>query len=94
MPPAQNDNEIVALLAVDFLGREDSRLNGLLSLAGMDAQDAKQALGAREPGFLGHVLAYLCSDERWAQAFAAEHDLAPEDLHRALNAFGSGQLMD
>lgn len=94
MPTPPDSHEIVGLLAVEFLGRDESRLNGLLSLAGLDARDAKHALAARDPGFLGHVLAYLCSDERWAQAFAAEQGLSPEALHKALNAFGSGQLMD
>lgn len=94
MPSCITDIETVALLAAEFIGREESRLNGLLGMAGMDAQAAKQALSQRDAGFLGHILSYLLSDERWAQEFAQAYNLTPDDLHQASSAFGAGRLMD
>lgn len=95
MPPsAPHDAETIALLAAAYLGSDEERLSGLLSLSGMTPADAKAAMQAREPGFLGHILDYLLSNEAWAEEFAQSHDLTPQDLDSAARAYGAGRLMD
>jgi len=89
-----HDPATLAILAVEFLGRDERRLAGLLDLAGLSTQEVKDAMAGGSTGFFGHVFSYLLSHEPWAEGFATEHNLSPEALATAARAFGAGGLMD
>ena len=73
--------EEMAITALSFLASEPERLGRFLSLTGLGPHNLRQS--AREPVFLGQVLAYLCSDEALLLAFAQSAGLAPDAVAKA-----------
>lgn len=73
--------EEIAITALSFLASEPERLGRFLSLTGLGPHNLRQS--AREPVFLGQVLAYLCSDEALLITFAQSAGLAPDAVAKA-----------
>lgn len=71
----------IAITALSFLASEPERLGRFLSLTGLGPQNLRDS--ARQPAFLGQVLAYLCGDEALLITFAQSAGLAPEAVAKA-----------
>ena len=61
-------------------------LGHFLAATGIGPAEIRAA--AQEPGFLIGVLDYLAADERLLSAFAAEAEVDPSDIGKALAALG------
>jgi hypothetical protein len=71
----------LAIAALAFIANERDELSRFLALTGIDHNSIRAA--AKEPGFLGGVLAYIAGNERTLLAFAAHAGVAPQDIDRA-----------
>jgi len=78
---SQEAAESLAISALSFLAADPDRLGRFLSLSGLTPETLRAA--AAEPGFLGAVLDYLCSDESLLLAFAANSDHEAEAVIEA-----------
>jgi hypothetical protein len=71
----------LAITALGFVAGERDELSRFLALSGIDPSSIRTA--AKEPGFLGGVLAYIAGNERTLLAFAAHAGVAPEEIEKA-----------
>jgi len=71
----------LAVAALGFIATESDELSRFLALTGIDPSSIRTA--AKEPGFLGGVLAYIAGNERTLLAFAAHAGVAPEEIEKA-----------
>lgn len=65
----------IAIAALSFLASEPERLGRFLSITGLGPHNLRES--ARQPIFLGQVLAYLCSDEALLVTFADAVGIPP-----------------
>jgi len=71
----------LAVAALGFIATDSDELSRFLALSGIDPSSIRTA--AKEPGFLGGVLAYIAGNERTLLAFAAHAGAAPEEIEQA-----------
>jgi hypothetical protein len=71
----------LAIAALGFLASERDELSRFLALTGIDASSIRVA--AKEPGFLGGVLAYIAGNEPTLLAFAAYARVDPQEIEKA-----------
>jgi hypothetical protein len=71
----------LAVAALGFIATESDELSRFLALTGIDPASVRTA--AKEPGFLGGVLAYIAGNEQTLLAFAAHAGVAPGEIERA-----------
>src|SRR5262245_66619024 len=76
--------EAVASAPLHFIAAEPERLGRFLAATGMAPESIRAA--AREPHFLAGVLDHIVGDERLLLAFAAEHDVDPNEVTQAREA--------
>lgn len=74
----------MAVSALTFLAADSERLDRFLSVTGLGPGNLRAA--AADAGFSASVLGYIVGDEPLLVRFAAESDLAPEDVVQALRA--------
>jgi hypothetical protein len=72
----------MAVSALTFLAGDASRIARFLSVTGLGPGTLRAA--AAGPGFYGSVLGYLAANEPLLVQFAAEQDLDPAEVARAL----------
>jgi hypothetical protein len=71
----------LAIAALGFLANERDELSRFLALTGIEPGSIRTA--AKEPGFLGGVLAYIAGNESTLLAFAAHARVAPQKIEKA-----------
>ena len=71
----------LAITALGFIAGESDELSRFLALTGLDPGSIRAA--AKEPGFLGGVLAYIAGNEPTLLAFAAHARVAPQEIEKA-----------
>jgi len=71
----------LAIAALGFLASQREELSRFLALSGIDPASIRTA--AKEPGFLGGVLAYIAGSESTLLAFAAYARVAPQEIEKA-----------
>jgi hypothetical protein len=71
----------LAISALGFIAGERDELSRFLALTGIDPGSIRTA--AKEPGFLGGVLAYIAGNEQTLLAFAARAGVPPEEIEQA-----------
>ena len=81
LPMTLEAAEGLAIQALTFIAGDGERLGRFLAISGIGPTEIRAA--SREPRFLAGVLEYLGSDDRLAQAFAAEAGCKPSDLAKA-----------
>jgi hypothetical protein len=79
--------EAVGVKALQFLAADPVQLHRFLDLSGLQPQELRAA--AADPAFFAGLLDFLLGHEPTLLAFAAEADVAPEDVARAREALGS-----
>ena len=82
----RNTAESLAIQALAYLAEEPERLGIFLAASGVEPDTIRQA--AADPAFLAGVLDHVASSEELVLAFAAQADIAPEDVERARAALG------
>jgi hypothetical protein len=70
--------EVIALKALAFLAREQTRLERFASLTGLDSAGLRQM--ALTPEGLAGVLDHLLADESLLLVFCSEEDLRPQQV--------------
>ena len=78
---AESDDSI-AIAALNFLASDGKRLEQFLSMTGLGPHNLRRA--ASDPNFLRSVIEYVAGDEPLLLAFAAEAELDPAAVGRAL----------
>lgn len=78
--------EGLAIQVLNYIAGDGERLGRFLAVTGIGPDQIRSA--SREPDFLAGVMAYLTSDERLAEAFAAETGCKPADFASAHVALG------
>jgi hypothetical protein len=76
--------ELLAIQALAFIAEEPERLNGFLSITGIELGAIRDAAGA--PGFLAGVLEHMLGDETLLVAFADSAGIDPAEIARARQA--------
>ncbi len=71
----------IAIAGLQFLAGDPEQLSRFVSLTGMTPDAMRD--NANSPEFLGAVLDFFLSDEPTLLAFAAGHDISPEDIQKA-----------
>ena len=84
--PSPETAELLAIQALAFIAQEPERLNGFLSVTGIELGAIRNA--ASEPGFLGGVLEHMLGDESLLIAFAEAAGIDPAEVARARQALG------
>jgi Protein of unknown function (DUF3572) len=84
----QEAAEGLAIQALTFIAEDPERLGRFLAVTGIGPAEIR--LAAREPGFLAGVLEHLAGDERLLTAFAADADVDPADIGKALATLSGG----
>jgi len=64
---------MIGISALSFIGEEPARLAGFLARTGLRPDTLRAA--ARDPHFLGQILAFIREDERLARDFCQAHEL-------------------
>ena len=72
------DPEALGIQALLFLAADPARLDGFMSLAGLDPGAIRAA--AAEPGFLGAVLDHVLNNESLLTEFAASEAIDPASI--------------
>jgi hypothetical protein len=85
----REDAEAIAISALGFLARDESRLERFLALSGLAPETLREAAAA--PGFLAGVLDHLLADEALARQAAQDLDLDADSLVRARAALERGR---
>ncbi|MBL8589117.1 MAG: DUF3572 domain-containing protein [Methylobacteriaceae bacterium] len=85
----REDAEAIAISALGFLARDESRLERFLTLSGLAPDTLREAAAA--PGFLAGVLDHLLADDALARQAAEDLVLAPDSLARARAALERGR---
>ena len=80
--------EALAVSGLTFLASDLERIERFLSLSGLAPDNVRTA--AADPGFLRAVLEHIAADESLLLAFAANEQIAPEAVPRALARLGGG----
>ena len=78
--------EIVAVQALSFIAGEPERLGLFLAESGIGPETLRSA--AKDPHFLGQVLAFVMRDDATVKAFSEASQLHPTNVaaaHQALN---------
>ena len=70
--------------ALTFLAEDDEQISRFVALTGIDPGEIRHLVGKTE--FLAAVLDYIASDESLLLAFAANRNIAPERIARAIHA--------
>lgn len=78
----------MAIQALSFIAEEPERLRRFLAVTGIAPAEIRAA--ASEPGFLAGVLEHLTADERLLTAFAADADIDPAAIGKALATLSGG----
>ena len=79
-------SEIVAIQALSFVAGDPERLGLFLAESGIGPETLRSA--AKDPHFLGQVLAFVMRDDATVKAFAEASKLHPTNVaaaHQALN---------
>ena len=77
---------MLAIQALAFIAEEADRLNGFLTLTGLERERIREA--AREPSFLAGVLEHMLGDEGLLIAFSQSTGIDPTEIARASSALG------
>ena len=77
---------MLAIQALAFIAEEADRLDGFLTLTGLERERIREA--AREPSFLAGVLEHMLGDERLLIAFSQSAGIDPAEIARASSALG------
>jgi hypothetical protein len=77
---------MLAIQALAFIAEEAERLDGFLSLTGLERERIREA--AREPSFLAGVLEHMLSDESLLIAFSQSAGIDPAEIARASSVLG------
>jgi hypothetical protein len=88
----QETAELLAIQALAFIAEEPERLNGFLSVTGIEFGAIRDS--AREPGFLAGVLEHMLGDENLLIAFADSAGIDPAEIARARQALGGSPEHD
>jgi hypothetical protein len=88
----QEAAEMLAVQALGFIAEDPERLNGFLSVTGVEPGAIRNA--ASEPGFLAGVLEHMLGDETLLIAFADSAGIDPAEIARARNALGGNWERD
>ena len=80
--------EAMAVEALNFLAAEPERFGAFLALSGIGPDEIRKA--AAEPQFLAGVLEHVSGDERLLLDFAAQAQIKPDAVMRAVAALGGG----
>lgn len=78
----------LALRALAYLSRDETRASRFLSLTGLEAADVHKLLA--DSGFHLAILDHIAGDEALLLEFAAAESLPPEAVGRARFALGGG----
>ena len=89
-PGLKADAERLAIAALGFMAEDTERLDRFMALSGLTPDSLRQA--AIEPGFLGAVLEYMCSDEPLLLDFAAHQRCDPMAVAQARQALTGGEM--
>ncbi len=81
-PVDRETAETIAAQGLAFLTADAHRLQRFLALTGLQLDDLRTRLGARE--VLAAALSFLAADESLLLTFAASHHVAPEMIAAAL----------
>jgi hypothetical protein len=84
--------ELLAIQALAFIAQEPERLNGFLSVTGIELGALRDA--ASEPGFLAGVLEHMLGDESLLIAFAEAAGIDPAAIAGARQALGGSSEHD
>lgn len=87
-PVRQEDAETLALTVLAWLAADEEMLSHFCAATGMSPSDLRSA--AADPEFLAGVLDFLCLDDAWVAAFAADTGTPPEAPARARAALPGG----
>jgi hypothetical protein len=91
-PTSPETAELLAIQALAFIAQEPERLNGFLSVTGIELGAIRDA--ASEPGFLGGVLEHMLGDESLLIAFAEAAGIDPAEIARARQTLGGSPEHD
>ena len=83
-----DQDEILAIQALGFLGAETDRFERFLSLSGMTVDAVREAIASKH--FLKGVLEHILADESLLLVFCAENNTPPEDIQPAARRLGGG----
>ncbi len=67
--------ELIAILALEFIGGEAGRWEAFSRQTGLQADDVRRMAG--EPEFLAAILAWLLKDDSLVQVFCGHNSLEP-----------------
>jgi hypothetical protein len=79
----------LALRALAYLSRDETRASRFLSLTGLEAADVHKLLA--DSGFHLAILDHIAGDEALLLEFVAAESLPPEAVGRARRALGGGE---
>lgn len=83
-----DQDEILAIHALGFLGADTDRFERFLSLTGMTIDSVREAAGSKH--FLKGVLEHILTDESLLLVFCAETNTPPEAIQPAARRLGGG----
>lgn len=86
---AENDAEVIGLMALVFVAGEEARLHQFLTATGLAPQQLRSAAG--DLATLTAVLDYLMADQSLLLVFAAESGLPPESVVQAHQLLSGNQ---
>lgn len=84
--------ENIALQAFAWLSSDPEIAGGFMGLSGASPEELRA--GARNPEFLGFVLDYILSDDRYVVECAGAIDLRPEEIAMARHYLPGGDAPD
>lgn len=90
--PGPEAAEAIGVKALQFLASDPAQLHRFLDLSGLQPQELRAA--ASEPAFFAGLLDFLLGHEPTLLAFAAEADVAPEDVAAARAILGAAYGAD
>ncbi|WP_244487502.1 MULTISPECIES: DUF3572 domain-containing protein [unclassified Aureimonas] len=85
--PGPEAAEAMGVKALQFLAGDPVQLHRFLDLSGLQPQELRAA--AADPAFFAGLLDFLLGHEPTLLAFAAEADIAPEDVAAARQTLGA-----
>lgn len=89
MSYSQDNAEMLALRALQWLATTDDLLSVFMGSSGLDEGSLKQ--GASDPGLLASVLDFLMMDDAWVIRFCDDNGLAYEEPAKARMALPGGE---
>lgn len=88
-PSGEQDAELTAINALQFLAGRAEELGRFLALSGVDPAQVRRL--AEDNAFLGGVLDFLLADEALLLAFTAEAGLGPDSVAIARRRLDPGR---